>query len=465
MAQTAAQKAAAAKAAQAAAQQTLAKAQAALTKSTAQLSQLQGTSSTTASDYAMRNAGFTATGAIKTPAQVTAATAPITAAAQAKTAAAQVAATQAAEDKYYSAKVGTTGKTQAQLDAAAGAADVAKSIGGTVDPKTGYVVKPGVVSQVDLNGDGMPDAGPLGLTTDKKTTAQVDAIAAISALLSSYGLGDLSGAVTAAVQKGYSSDTIQLIMQDPNSNDPLAVAFQARFPANKARLKAGKSVLSAAEYLAAERTYAQVMQSYGVGKMATRERMNAFIENDISAAEVSDRVSLAVGRVQNADPETKKMLATYYPMLNQSDIIGAVLDPAEGLPALQRKVQIAEIGGAALAQGLTTGLKAASDLKTGYSNLTGSAMGAEELANLGITKEQARAGFQQVAEVSPRGEFLSSISTGEDYGRLQAEQEAFQGLASAKRARVALSETERARFSGSSGLSKTSLTSQRSGLI
>jgi hypothetical protein len=293
---------------------------------------------------------------------------------------------------------------------------------------------------------------PSGLGTSSGLDAKkVDAIAAIGALLSSYGIGDLSGAITEAVQKGYTSDTIQLIMQDPKSTDPLAVAFQTRFPANKARLAAGKSVLSAAEYLAAERSYSQVLQSYGVANLATRDKMNAFITNDISAAEVADRVGLAVTRVRNADADTKAALALYYPMLNQSDIVGAVLDPAEGLPALQRKVQIAEIGGAALAQGLktvdATGRLSSIDIK----------MGQEALANLGVTKEQARAGFQQVAEVTPRGEFLSSISPGEDYTQLQAEQEAFQGLASAKRARLSLTEQERARFSGASGMSKTSL--------
>lgn len=280
---------------------------------------------------------------------------------------------------------------------------------------------------------------------------QVDSIAAISALLSSYGIGDLSTAITDAVIKGYSSDTIQLIMQDPKGTDPLAVAFQTRFPANKARLAAGKPVLSAAEYLAAERSYSQVLQSYGVANLATRDKMNAFITNDISAAEVSDRVGLAVTRVRNADADTKAALALYYPMLNQSDIVGAVLDPTEGLPALQRKVQIAEIGGAALAAGLKT--VDASGKLTGV-NIQ---MGQEALASLGITKEQARTGFQQVAEVTPRGEFLSSISGGEDYTQLQAEQEAFQGLASARRARTSLTEQEKARFGGTSGVSKASL--------
>ena len=294
-------------------------------------------------------------------------------------------------------------------------------------------------------------------STSGMTAAKTDAIAAIAALLSSYGIGELSGAITEAVQKGYTSDTIQLIMQDPNSKDPLAVAFQTRFPANKVRLAAGKPVLSAAEYLASERTYSQVMQSYGVGNLAKKELFNTFITNDVSAAEVSDRVGLAVDRVKNADPFTKAALAEYYPSLNQTDIVGALLNPTEGLPALKRKVQIAEIGGAAALQGLKTGLATQSDIATGYEGVTTGSLGAEALAQFGITQEEARKGYQTVAEIAPRAEFLSSISGGEDYTRLQAEQETFLGLASAKRARQALVGQEQARFQGSAGVGPAGL--------
>jgi hypothetical protein len=306
--------------------------------------------------------------------------------------------------------------------------------------------------------------GTLGTTPTSGTTAgSVNAIAAIAALLSSYGLGDLSASITEAVQKGYTSDTIQLIMQDPNSKDPLAVAFQTRFPANKARLTAGKSVLSAAEYLAAERTYTQVLQSYGSSSLATRDRMNSFISNDVSAAEVSDRVGLAVDRVKNADPFTKAALAEYYPMLNQADIVAAVLDPAEGLPALKRKVQVAEIGGAAAVQGLKTGLTTVSGVASGYQGVTTGSLGAESLAQFGVTQEEARKGYQFAAEVAPRAEFLSSISGGEDYTRLEAEQEAFLGLASAKRKRLSITEQEQSRFAGQSGINRTSLTDKGKG--
>jgi len=292
--------------------------------------------------------------------------------------------------------------------------------------------------------DDMKGWVPSELNTSKTTTQQVDSIAAVTALLSSYGIGDLGPAITAAVMKGYSTDTINLIMQDPNSNDPLAVAFQTRFPSNKARLAAGKSVLSPGEYLAAERTYTQILQSYGVANLATRDKLNQFIANDISATEVADRVNLAVNRVQNADAATKEALKQYYPMLNQADIVGAVLNPSEGLPALQRKITIGEIGGAALAQNLKDA--------TGNINI---AMGASTLADLGVTQAKAREGFATVAEVTPRGQFLSGISsTGQQYGQLQAEQEAFQGLASAKRARQALTAEEQARFQGSSGTAR-----------
>jgi hypothetical protein len=280
------------------------------------------------------------------------------------------------------------------------------------------------------------------------STMQVDSVAAIKALLSSYGIGDLGDAVTNAVIKGYSEDTIDLIMQDPNSNDPLAVAFQKRFPANKARTAAGKPVLSPGAYLALERQYTETMRSYGVASLAKPETLSSFISNDVSASEVADRVGLAVTRIQNADPETKKALAEYYPMLNQTDIATAFLDPKEGLPALQRKVTMAEIGGAGLVQGMKVAQTTAADL-----------------ADFGVTKDEARKGYATIAEVTPRADFLSQISQGPDYGQTEAEAEIFKGTASAKRARQSLTAIEQARFQGSAGTTKGSLGKSSQGAI
>lgn len=351
----------------------------------------------------------------------------------------------AALEKAYAGADASTERLKTQAAAA----------GFNVDPVT-LALTPAAVK--DDKGSAADAKKDVLSTTPTTSTQKIDAIAAISALLSSYGLGDLSGAVTEAVQKGYSNDTIQLIMQDPNSKDPLAVAFQTRFSANKVRAAAGKPILSPGEYLAAERTYAQVLQSYGVGTLAKKDTMSSFIANDISAAEVADRVGLAIDRVKNADPFTKAALAEYYPSLNQTDIVSALLNPEEGLPALKRKVQLAEIGGAASLQGLKTGLTTTTEKSKQFENITTGALGAEALASFGITQEEARKGYQAVAGITPRAEFLSSISGGEDYTRLQAEQEAFLGLASAKRARESLTAQEEARFRGQSGLTKTSLT-------
>jgi len=298
-----------------------------------------------------------------------------------------------------------------------------------------------LVNQYESSGTG-PKAGltpSTGTGTSTGTTtgaAKMDAIAAISALLSSYGIGDLSGPITEAVQKGYTGDTIQLIMQDPNSTDPLALAFQKRFPANKVRLAAGKSVLSASEYLAAERTYTQVLQGYGVANLATKDNLNSFISNDVSAAEVSDRVTLAVDRVKNADPFTKAALAEYYPSLNQTDIVGALLNPAEGLPALKRKVTIAEIGGAFTGQGLNT-----------------SRMSAEGFAAYGIDRAAALQGAANIAAVLPEATKLGNVygETGIQYNQQTGEEEFLMSSDVAKRKRNILASKERASFEGSAG--------------
>jgi len=361
---------------------------------------------------------------------------------------------------------GDSWSSQSNLTDAEYAAALAKGGGSAINAATD--AKRQANTPPSPGGGGSAGGGSSGAsaslsTTPTDTATKIDAIKAISALLSSYGLGDLSAPITEAVQKGYTNDTIQLIMQDPNSKDPLAVAFQTRFSANKVRAAAGKAVLSPAEYLAAERTYTQVLQSYGVSDLAKKETLSGFIAGDVSAAEVADRVGLAVDRIKNADPFVKAALAEYYPSLNQTDIVSAMLSPDEGLPALKRKVQIAEIGGAASMQGLRTGLAATSTASKQFENVTTGALGAEALAAFGISQEQARKGYQTVASVAPRAEFLSSISGGEDYTRLQAEQEAFLGLASARRARESLTALEESRFKGQSGLSKTSLTDTSKG--
>ena len=86
---------------------------------------------------------------------------------------------------------------------------------------------------------------------------------------------------------------------------------------------------------------------------------------------------------------------------------------------------------------------------------------AEQLAAQGVTAAEAQKGYATIADILPSAEKLSAIYGGtmDLYGQSQAEQEVFNSLASAQRARQRLTAREVAQFSGSSGTGRTSLSS------
>jgi hypothetical protein len=224
-------------------------------------------------------------------------------------------------------------------------------------------------------------------------------------------------------------------------------AYKMRFAANDARLKKGLRVLQPGEYIRVEDAYRQTLRSYGLKQFDSDEYVRQFIENDISAAELSDRVSMAVQRVQNADPAITRTLRDYYG-IGQTDLVAYVLDPNQQLQKIQRQIAAAEIGTAARVQGIEAGVGVA-----------------EQLAAQGITQAQAQKGYATIADVLPTAEKLSQIygATMEGYDLGQAEQEVFNSLASAQRRRERLTQREIAEFSGRSGVSRTSLGQQERG--
>lgn len=237
---------------------------------------------------------------------------------------------------------------------------------------------------------------------------------------------------------------------NPTTGRPWNEAYSKRFAANFERIKAGKPALSEGEYLTAERSYARALQGLGVSRLATRDNFNKFIAGDVSTDEVVDRVNIAVTRIEGAPKETRDALAQFYPNLSVLDIAEAVLDPEITLPALRRKIQAAEIGGGALRAGLgvTRGR-------------------AEELGQLGITEEQARAGFQQIAGGLPRGGQLAAIYQQGPYGQETAEAEVFgtAGAVQARRQRQKIIRSEEAAFGGQTGLTGGALSRERAGQI
>ena len=265
-------------------------------------------------------------------------------------------------------------------------------------------------------------------------------IATLTDRFAKYGLTSLVNKVRELAIDGATEATITLALQETPE-------YQQRFAANAERLKKNLQVLSPAEYINLEDSYRQVLRAYGLRQFDTDEYVRQFIANDMSAAELSDRVVTAVQRVQNADPATAKTLRDYYGIGN-ADLVAYVLDPNQQLQKIQRQVAAAEIGAAARLQGLEAGVSVS-----------------EQLAAQGVTQAQAQKGYATIADILPTAEKLSQIYSGtlSAYGQTEAEQEVFNSLAEAQKKREKLVARELAAFSGQSGLSRTALTQPTQG--
>jgi len=232
-------------------------------------------------------------------------------------------------------------------------------------------------------------------------------------------------------------------------------AYQKRFAANAARIQKGLTAISEAEYLGLEDQYQNIMRNYGLpaeyytrGDMGTQEGFNKFIANDVSAAELEDRVMTAQSRVMNANPEVLASLKQFYPGITNGDILAYTLDPTKALTDIKRKVTAAEIGGGAMQAGL---------------GISGTR--AEELTAAGITKAQAQQGFGTIAGGLQRGSQLASIYGENPYTQTTAEKEVFglTGKTEAEKERKKLTGLEKATFSGQTGLTTGALARDRAG--
>ena len=281
------------------------------------------------------------------------------------------------------------------------------------------------------------------LAADKVTTQQRESIITIlTDRFNKFGLGSLAGKIRDLAIDGASEATITIGLQETEE-------YKVRFSANTDRLNKGLKVLTPGEYLNLEDGYRQILRSYGLKQFDTDAYVKQFISNDVSAAELSDRVVTAVQRVQNADPAISQTLRDFYGIGN-ADMVAYVLDPNQQLQKIQRQVAAAEVGTAARRQGLEAGVQVS-----------------EQLAAQGVSQAEAQKGYATIANILPTAEKLSEIYGGtmQKYGQAEGEQEVFNSLASAQRAREKLSAREIAQFQGSSGTMKTSLSSATKGQL
>jgi hypothetical protein len=281
------------------------------------------------------------------------------------------------------------------------------------------------------------DTSATDLLKQQQQQERVSAFNILKEQFNQYGLGSLVENIRNLLTDGTPASEFALKLQQTPE-------YQKRFAANADRIKAGLAALTPAQYIAMEDQYQNLMRNYGLpasyyakDDIGTQAGFQKLLANDVSAAELEDRIATAQQRVLNSNPEVLKALRQFYPDLNNADILAYTLDPQNALSNIKRKVTAAEIGGAALAQGLQ-------------------AQGgtAESLAGQGITKAQAQQGYTEIAGILPRASQLSDIYGQGPYTQGTAEAEVFNtaGAADAAAKRKKLTELEKAQFGGQAGV-------------
>jgi len=305
-----------------------------------------------------------------------------------------------------------------------------------------------------------------GSTTQVNTGVSQNALQLVQATLAGYGIdttGAIGNAIYGLVAKNYDASTIQALIEDPasaKSSDPaiaaLANAWDTRFSGNVAREAAGLTPLAPADYIATENAYKAVLTRAGISAtnpMLQPQFMGQLIGQDVSAAEVNQRVTAATTAVTSEDPFVTQQLQQNFG-LTQEDMVHALLDPNTASDVIATKVQASQIQGEAARQ-----------------NLALNQQNAISLAAQGVTQAQANTAFtnvgtqlgaqQQLANIygmnaAGIGNALTAQQTGANLNGISAAQANIQ-LAQLRAQEVS-------QFSGSSGASKGSLYTENEGV-
>lgn len=295
-----------------------------------------------------------------------------------------------------------------------------------------------------IPGSGGGPTGPTGPLTLEQQLAGIpgqerDAYAALTTLFNSYGLGSLAPKILSYLQNGYGSDTITVLLQQTDE-------YKKRFAGNQQRIANGLQVLTPAEYLSTEASYKQLLRQNGLSDhFDNQQNFSEWIGKDVSPTELQDRVNMAVQATTQAPPAVTQ----YFNQLGigTGDLAAYFLNDQNATPALQLKLNQAQIGGSALQNNLQ--ISAADSLK---------------YAQMGVTYQQAQSAYQRIADILPTANQLSEIYKSQAPVNQQTLEQQYLGQSGAAQlAAERLGQQETAAFSGQSGVQKSSFQQQTSG--
>jgi hypothetical protein len=209
-----------------------------------------------------------------------------------------------------------------------------------------------------------------------RDAANRDALAVIKQTLADYGLpATLADWAWGLITSGASASEVLLELR----NRP---EFKAEFPEIEARQKAGLAPLSPGEIVSYRRSARQLLRSAGLpeGFYDDKKDFTTLLVADVSLAELNARVQDGYAAALRAPAETRQELSRLYGV-GEGALAAFFIDPNRALPVIQRQVAAAQIGGASKRAGF--GLLGRGE--------------AERLGALGVSEDQAEAGFGALA--------------------------------------------------------------------
>jgi hypothetical protein len=216
----------------------------------------------------------------------------------------------------------------------------------------------GLMSQIDPNqirsveDQLVSDLQGNALATSQATkSAQANAFDNVQSYLDQWGLGSMTPYVKDLVTKNgnYLTNVNALLDAVRNYKAPDGTSpYETAFPGLKDH---NKSVGPGAEHMTEAQYQQYVQQVQGLaGQYAfptgfiTKEHIGNWIANNVSAAELEQRMKYGYEAAQNADARTKQILQQQYGM-NMGQLAAYMLDPKHALETIEKQVASATLQG------------------------------------------------------------------------------------------------------------------------
>ena len=368
---------------------------------------------------------------------------------------------------YYTAKVGTTGKTSFQLWAAKNASDVATLVGGTIDPNTGKIIPPKKTTTTAVV---PPPPGDTPTTNVDVLKAALRSMGFTSAILDSS-----TSFLSSLLREGLDYDNATEIFLNNKeytlkNGTKVTSPFYTEYGYLNEGLVAPKSANELFNFVEGAK---EVVDKFKLStKYLSSDNLKKYVKNGVTVTDLSQRAAMSELRALEADPFQTEALIKQGFIGSAADLKDFFMDPNVGKEQLELNRQTGVFTAEALRRakaGVITDATQLGKFKQLTATLAAKGYSEGEISNLAAT------GFENISQdINPLtslaqiyekagGTVASNAALASDIqGGLLAEE--FQGTASERRKR--LSALNIAAFQGSSGTSTSSLrTAGTSGIL